>query len=119
MQEKLGKVTVAPEVLVTIARLTTLKTPGVARLGTSAHGGINRVLPRGAVKDGVKVQVEDQGVTVELHVIARHDANMLELGQRIQTNITRAIAEMVGMKVHAVDVYIEDVELPGDEEQAQ
>ncbi len=119
MPEKLGKVTIAPEVLVTIARLTTLKTPGVARLGSGSFGGINRVLPRGVAKDGVKIQVENEGVTVELHVIARHDANMLELGQRIQSSISRAIAEMVGMKVNAVNVYIEDVELPGAEEQAR
>jgi len=119
MREKLGKVTIAPEVLVTIARLTTLKTPGVARLGSSTLGSVNRVVQRGTKRDGVKIEVDDQGVTVELHVIAQHDANMLELGQRIQANISRAIAEMVGMKVNAVNVYIEDVQLPGDEEQTR
>jgi len=118
MQEKLGKVTIAPEVLVTIARLTTLKTPGVARLGSSVLGSVNRVFKRSAKDDGVKIQVDDHGVSVELHVIAQHDANMLELGQTIQANISRAIAEMVGMKVNEVNVYIQDVQLPDDEERS-
>lgn len=114
MEEKLGTVTIAPEVLVTIARLTTLRTPGVACLGSSVLGGVNRMLKRGVRDGGVKIQVENNRVSVELHVIAQHDANMLELGQQIQANISRAIAEMVGMAVNEINVYIQDVQLPGD-----
>lgn len=114
MQKQLGKVTIAPEVLVTIARLTALKTPGVARLDSHIMDGVNRVFKRGASNGGVKVEVEDDSVSVELHVIAEHDANMLTLGQQIQTAIGRAIREMVGMSVTEVNVYIQDVVLPGD-----
>ncbi len=115
MKEKLGTVTIAPEVLVTIARLTTLRTPGVARLGSGLLDSVNCMLKRGIGDGGVKIQVDENGVSVELHVIAQHDANMLELGQRIQANLSRAIAEMVGMAVNEVNVYIQDVQLPGDE----
>jgi uncharacterized alkaline shock family protein YloU len=34
---------------------------------------------------------------------------MLQLGKRIQAEVTRAIEEMVGMKVKEVNVHIEDV----------
>lgn len=114
MTEHLGKVTVAPEVLVTIARLTALKTPGVARLDSHIMDGVSRVLKRGATSGGVKIEVEGDSVSVELHVIAEHDANMLSLGQQIQTAISRAISDMVGMSVAEVNVYIQDVMLPGD-----
>ncbi len=114
MDKKLGKVTIAPEVLVTIARLTALKTTGVARLDTSIMDGVNRVFKRSVTNGGVKVEVEGDSVAVELYVIAEHDANMLTLGQRVQTAISRAIQEMVGMSVAEVNVYIQDVLLPGD-----
>lgn len=114
MEEKLGKVTIAPEVLVTIARLTVLKTPGVARLDTNIMDGVNRVFKRSVTNGGVKVEVDDDSVSVELYVIADHDANMLTLGQKIQAAISRAIQEMVGMSVTEVNVYIQDVMLPGD-----
>ena len=116
MEKQLGKVTIAPEVLVTIARLTALKTPGVARLDTSIMDGINRVFKRGASHGGVKVGIDGDSVSVELHVIAEHDANMLTLGQQVQTAISRAIRKMVGMSVTEVNVYIQDVMLPGDRE---
>jgi uncharacterized alkaline shock family protein YloU len=115
MKEKLGTVTIAPEVLVTIARLTALKTPGVARLGSGLLSSVNSVLKRSIGDGGVKIEIGENGVSVELHIIAQHDANMLELGQRIQANLSRAIAEMVGMTVNEVNVYIQDVQLPGDE----
>jgi uncharacterized alkaline shock family protein YloU len=37
---------------------------------------------------------------------------MLKLGEALQNNITRAIEEMVGLPVAAVDVHIDDVALP-------
>jgi uncharacterized alkaline shock family protein YloU len=114
MEQPLGKVTIAPEVLITIARLTALKVPGVARLDTHIMDGVSRVFKRGANNGGVKVQVEGGAVSVELQVIAEHDANMLTLGQQVQAAISRAIREMVGMSVTEVNVYIQDVMLPGD-----
>jgi uncharacterized alkaline shock family protein YloU len=100
--------------LVTIARLTALNTPGVARLDTTIMDGVNRVFKRGVANGGVKIEVEDEVVSVEVHVVAEHDANMLTLGQQVQAAITRAIGEMVGMSVTEVNVYIQDVVLPGD-----
>jgi uncharacterized alkaline shock family protein YloU len=34
---------------------------------------------------------------------------MLSVGRHIQSEVTRAIQDMVGMEVECVDVYIEDV----------
>jgi uncharacterized alkaline shock family protein YloU len=49
-----------------------------------------------------------------LHVVADANANMLKLGEILQTEVTRAIEEMVGLPVKCVDVYIDDVFLPTD-----
>ena len=83
MNEKLGKVTIALEVLVTIVRLTALKIPGVARLDTSLMDGVNRVFKRGAANGGVKVEVDDNSVSVELHVLAEPDVNRPTLGTQL------------------------------------
>jgi len=116
MEEKLGKVTIAPNVLVTIAKLTTLSTPGVARMSPRWASGVGRLLGRGAVGDGVRIQLEDDAVIVDLHIVARHDANMLSLGRTIQAEVARAIQDMVGMEVKEVNVYIQDVEFGPEKE---
>ena len=66
----------------------------------------------GAAEEGVFIALTEQGVQGEVHVVADAQANMLKLGQTLQTEITRAIEEMVGMSVAAIDIYIDDVALP-------
>jgi uncharacterized alkaline shock family protein YloU len=112
MEEQLGKVTIAPEVLVTIARLTTLCTPGVVRMSTDWMGNVNRLLGRTSSGGGVRIEVEDDAVTVDLYVIVEPGVNMYDLGQAIQAEVTRAVNDMVGVTVRAVNIHIQDVEEP-------
>jgi len=112
MSETLGKVTIAHDVLLSIARLTALAMPGVAGLRSRGM----RSLLGGKEAEAVSVSVDDDGVTVDVHIVVKHDANMLQLSRELQAKIARAIQDMVGMDVVAVNVYIKDVEFPVFEE---
>jgi uncharacterized alkaline shock family protein YloU len=104
-----GQVTIAPEVLVTIAQLTTQDVEGVCGMSTDFARDVNRFFGNMRVGDGVQIEVQDDQVTVDLYVIVEPDVNMLQLGRRVQAQVTRAIQELVGMKVQEVNVHIEDV----------
>lgn len=107
-QPKIGKTTIAPQVLETIARLTTLAVPGVARV--TSPPGMRRLLRQ----DGVEIEVIGNSVRVKLYVVTEPHANMLGVGRQIQAEVTRAIQDMVGMEVQSVDVHIEDVAYPSE-----
>jgi len=104
-----GRITVAPQVLETIVRLTTLAVPGVARLASPS--GMQRLWRH----KGVEVEVVAGSVRVRQYVVTEPHANMLSVGRQIQAEVTRAIQDMIGMDVQSVDVYIEDVAYPSDE----
>ncbi len=53
MEEKLGKVRIAPQVLLTIARLTTLATPGVAYMSPRLWD-VSRLLRRQRLDEGIR-----------------------------------------------------------------
>ena len=110
VEPQVGKITIAPEVLETTARLTTLAVPGVVRL-ISPPG-----MPRLLRHDGVKIEVAGNEVSVKLYVVAEPRVNMLTVGRQIQAEVARAIRDMIGMQVRSVDVYIEDVVSPIEEE---
>jgi uncharacterized alkaline shock family protein YloU len=112
MNKPLGKVTIAPDVLVSIARLTTLAMPGVACFYST---GVYALL-RGKEADGVRVTVRDDQVTVDVRIVVEHGTNMLQLSQGLQAKIARAVQDIVGMDVAAVNVYIKDVKFPPSEE---
>ena len=105
-----GRTTIAPDVLLTIAKLSALGVPGVAHM-SPVPGGVNRLFRRG-VGDGVRIEVKDQSVAVDLYLVVKHDVNVQETSRAVQAEAARAIHEMVGMEVLAVNVYIEDVEYP-------
>ena len=106
-----GTVTIAPGVLTTIVRMTTLAQPGVLRLSQRTPSGRPRVRGKGAGAEGLRVEVfDDNSATVEVHVIADSSASLPTLGQELQTEIARAVEHMVGMEMRAVNVFIDQVE---------
>lgn len=108
-----GKTTIAPEVLLTIARLNTLSVEGVCRLST-IQGDVNQLL-RGA-SEGVRIIVENGIVYGDVYVILNPNVNVREVGHAIQAKISRAISEMVGMEVGKINVHVEDIDFSPSKE---
>ena len=111
MEEKLGTVRISPQVLATMARLTTLEVPGVVRMSRDFSSGVGRFLRGRAAGDGVRIEIVDDAVAVDLHVVVAQEVNLHELGREIQSRVSRAIKDMVGMPVLAVNVHVEDVQI--------
>jgi uncharacterized alkaline shock family protein YloU len=103
-----GKTTISPDVLLTIARLTTLNVTGVSRM-SNLPGGVNTLFQRGS-NNGVRIDIQDDMVSADLFVVVKNDYNIREVSRQIQQNVTRAIAEMVGMQVGRVNIHIEDID---------
>ncbi len=103
-----GKTTIAPDVLIQIAKLSTLNVPGVSRLATVAPE-VNRIFKPGAT-EGVKITVENNQVYADLFVVLRRDVNVRDVSRLIQNQVARAIVEMVGMEVGKVNVHVEDID---------
>jgi uncharacterized alkaline shock family protein YloU len=103
-----GSTTIAPTVLATITRLSALSVPGVARLAP-IPGGVNRLFRRG-VNEGIRLDVTDSSVSVELYMVLLPETNIREVARRVQSDVARAIEDTVGMRVTQVDVHIEDVD---------
>ncbi len=108
MIENLGAISVAPEVLLDVVRLTALATPGVARLSNRRPNGFSRLI-NGKTAEGIRLEIEDSTVSIDLHVIAEPDVQMLQLGQTLQREINSAIQKVVGMPVKEINIHIEDV----------
>ena len=108
-----GKTTVAPDVLVTIARMAALSVPGVRRMA-QVSGGVNRLFKRG-VSDGVRIEVEDNTIVASLYLILKKDVNIREVSRNVQGQVARALQEMVGMDVGEVEIHIEDIDYEGTE----
>ncbi len=104
----LDKTTIAPDVLVTIAKLSALSVPGVSRMA-NVTGGVNRLFKRGA-HNGVRIEIEDNLVTANLYLVLKKDVNIREVSRNVQTQVARALQEMVGMEIGSIEVHIEKID---------
>ena len=109
VERKPGTVSISTQVLGSIARLTTLSVPGVLSMYRDLSGGFDRWLRRRGGGDGVRIEVSDDALSVDLYVIAARGVSLYELGREIQSQVARSVKDMIGMPVLAVNVHIADV----------
>jgi uncharacterized alkaline shock family protein YloU len=110
-----GTTTIAPDVLLTIAQLSTLNVDGVSRL-SHVQTPVNQLLKRTQKREGVLIEVVDDVVYADIYVILKSDVNVRDVSHNIQHEVSRAISEMVGMTVGRVNIHIEDIDYPAEAE---
>lgn len=109
--QPLGKTTVSPEVLIAIARMAALSVPGVSGVAPPA-AGMDRLFRR--VRDeGVRMTIQDNVVSGDIHLVIKSDFNLREVGRSVQEQVARAIREMVGMEVGRIDIHVENIDYEG------
>ena len=109
-----GKTTIAIDVLLTIANLTTLRVPGVSRLSNVPKSGVKGLFRGGQTCEGVCIDVRDNIVFVDIFVVLKNDVNIRDVSRNIQKEVARAISEMVGMEVGRINVHIEDIDFAAE-----
>ena len=107
--EKIGTTTIAPEVIRTIAKLTTLATPGVSRMAVSNFPRAKN--PVDAKLEGVKALVKDNKLHIDLYVVTGSEVNVRVVSESIQRRVLRAISELTGMEVANINVHITDIDI--------
>jgi len=117
MTQHQTKTTIAPDVLITIARLSALSVPGVSHMA-QVTGGVNRLFKRG-IHDGVRIEVEDNVIVANLYLVLHKDVNIREVSRNVQSQVARALQEMVGMDVGEVQIHIEDIDYEDTEAKSE
>ncbi len=105
--QPLGRTTVSPAVLVAIARMAALSVPGVSSMAPISDG---MHLFQRPGDEGVRILIEDNLVSGDIHLVLKEDVNIREVGRNVQQQVARAIHEMVGMEVSRINVHIENID---------
>jgi uncharacterized alkaline shock family protein YloU len=108
IERQIGNTTVSTEVLTKIARLTTLSVEGVSRMA-NCREGLLRFLNRTECP-GVQVQIKEELVYIEIFVMVVSSMNVREISREIQSRVSRAISEMIGLDVGGVNIHVVDID---------
>jgi uncharacterized alkaline shock family protein YloU len=122
--ETRGRTTIADGVVAKIAGMATREVPGIFDLGAGmarAFGAVRERVPGGggAVTRGVKVEVGERQTAVDLDVVVEYGVSIVDVAADVRTNVISAVERMTGLEVVEVNIAVDDVHLPDEEEQAE
>ncbi|MER6459403.1 Asp23/Gls24 family envelope stress response protein [Streptomyces sp. NPDC048409] len=116
-----GRTSIADLVVVKVAGIAAREIPGVYDMG----GGLSRTI--GAVRDrvpggrpnvgrGVKVEVGERQTAVDLDLVVEYGVSITDVSRDVRENVISAVERVTGLEVVEVNITVNDVRLPDDEE---
>jgi uncharacterized alkaline shock family protein YloU len=117
-----GQISVAEGVVQKIAGKACRDMPGVHSMGTGSartFGALRERIPGSLgpnVAQGVGVEVGATEAAVDLDIVVDYGVSIAELGRRIQRNVKQSVELMTGLRVVEVNVAVDDVYLPGEQD---
>ena len=115
-EKGLGAIKIADEVVSIIAGLAATEIEGIAGMSGGLVGGIAEMLGRKNFSKGVNVEVGEREAAIDLYVIVKYGVRIPDVALAAQENIKRAIETMTGLSVVEVNVHVQGVNFPEEEE---
>jgi uncharacterized alkaline shock family protein YloU len=116
-----GRTHIAETVVSKIAGLAAREVAGVYALGggaARAFGAIRERIPGASsnVSQGVAVEVGERQAAIDLAIVVEYGVAITDLARAIRRNVIGALERMTGLEVVEVNVSVNDVHLPSDDD---
>jgi uncharacterized alkaline shock family protein YloU len=117
-----GKTTIVDSVVAKIAGIAAHEVPGVYALGGNTArmiGAIRDAFNSSDLSQGVSVEVGETQVAVDVTIVADYPVSLQKVAGDVRSAVYKAMSELVGMEVTEVNVTVNDVHIPSDDEDVE
>ncbi|WP_035290174.1 Asp23/Gls24 family envelope stress response protein [Clostridium sp. KNHs214] len=115
--EAVGVVKISDEVVSVIAALAADEIEGIEEINAGLAAGISQILGgKKNISKGVKVNVNEGSAAIDLYVVVRYGIRIPEVCEKVQKNVMKTVETITGLRVSAVNVYVQNVSIPKIEE---
>ncbi|WJY01724.1 Asp23/Gls24 family envelope stress response protein [Curtobacterium sp. SP.BCp] len=114
-----GKTVIDDTVVAKVAGIAAREVNGVHSLGTGAARAIGAIRDAIGQRDfgqGVKVEVGEKQVAADVVIVAEYPVALQQVADGVRSGVARALEQIVGMEVAEVNVTVQDVYIPGDDD---
>lgn len=113
-EESVGNIKISVEVVSTIAGIAASEINGVSCMYTSFVDGVaQRLGARKNTSKGVRVDMTEKTVTIDLYIVVEYGIKIPELAWEIQENVKTKVESMTGLSVEKVNIHIEGISFNG------
>jgi uncharacterized alkaline shock family protein YloU len=117
-----GKTAIADSVVAKIAGMAAREVQGVYKMGggtARAVGNLRERLPGSggpSVTSGVAVEVGETQAALDLDLVVEYGVSIVELAQGVRRNVISSLERMTGLEVTEVNINVDDVHLPDEQD---
>ncbi|KMY50753.1 Asp23/Gls24 family envelope stress response protein [Peribacillus loiseleuriae] len=102
----LGKVEISPDVIEVIAGIAASEVEGVAHMRGNFTTGVVEMLGKKSHGKGVKVDLADDGIKVDLYCVMKFGVSIPKVAQEVQDNIRQALLNMTALETSEVNIHV-------------
>lgn len=121
LQTAQGRTSIANGVVQKIAGLAAREVSGVHALGGGAAralGSLRERIPgaQQSASQGVSVEVGETQAAVDLDLVTEYGISISDVARAVRRNVISAVEGMTGLEVTEVNISVNDVHLPSDDD---
>ncbi len=110
-------VQISPDVIAVIAGLAAAEIKGIAGMSGGIVGGITEMLGRKDLSKGIKVQMEQEKVKVDLNVVVDMGVQIVEVSNQLRQEVRDSVEKFTGLKVAAINVHVVGINIPKEQQE--
>lgn len=110
MSTHMGDITVEKDVIAQYAGSSAVECFGVVGMASiSMKDGLAKLLKKERLSNGVNVTVEDNQITIDLHIIVSYGVSISAVADNLIDNVKYKVEEFAGLEVKKINIYVEGV----------
>ena len=108
---------ISDDVVSIIAGKAVSEVEGVSSMAGGFAGGITEVLSgKKNFSKGIKVEVGEKETKIDVNIIVEYGTRIPDIAFEIQNRVKKTVENMTGLKVLEVNVHVQGVHTPDDDE---
>lgn len=111
-ETEVNGIKISDDVVAIIAGMAASEVKGVSSMNGGFVGGISEILGKKNFAKGVKVQVGEKEVIIDLFVTVEYGCRIPDIAWEIQNKVKTAVENMTGLKVLEVNIHVQGVNMP-------
>jgi len=111
IKTKIGEITIENDVIATIVGGSAIENPGVVGMASRAtfRDGMNQILNRENYAKGVVIHQEENGVNVDVYLVAQYGTKLSEISKSVQGKVRYNLDALLGFHATEVNVIVQGV----------
>lgn len=116
IQNQLGNIDISNDVIATVVGGAATEIFGIVGMASKnqIRDNLNEILKRDNYSRGVVVRQEDDGIAIDVYIIAGYGTKISEVCHNVQEKVKYNLHSMLGLKAKSVNVFVQGVRVIED-----